>query len=165
MGLKHEPDVPVAQLLKQRITRGDGDVKNDAGILPRQPIDHGENNSFGSSRGRSDPELARRRIGEKLDIPDSLIKFVDGGDAAFEQRAAILRGLDAVRTPVEKRYTEYLFGVSKRSRNGRLGYRQSRCRFRHTARVGHGKENFQLAQLEPAPRALMSIHCCRAPYI
>ena len=116
------------------------------------------------SRGGSDPELARRRIGEKLDFPHSLIEFIEGGDAAFEQRAAILRGLDAVRTAVEQRYTEYLFCVGKRSRNGRLGYGESRCRFRHAARVGHGQENFQLAQLEPAPRALMSIHCCRAPY-
>ena len=64
----------------------------------------------------------------------------------------------AVRTAVEQRYAERLFRIGERSRNGGLGYRKSSCRFRHTARLGHSQENFQLPQLEPASRALMSVH-------
>ena len=161
--IKAKLDVPFAQLMRAA-ARGYGDVKDDAGILARQPIDHGENNSFGNAAGLRSA-THRRRIGEKLDIPDSLIDFIEGGDAAFEQRAAILRGLDAVRTAVEQRYPECLFCIGKRSRNGRLGYRKSRCRLRHTAGVGHRQENFQLAKLKPAPRALMSIHWTVCPII
>jgi hypothetical protein len=51
-----------------------------------------------------------------------------------------------VRTAVEQRYTERLFCIGKRSRNGRLGYRKSRCRLRHAAGVGHSQENFQLGE-------------------
>lgn len=55
------------------------------------------------------------RVDKKLYFPDPLIEFIEGSDAALEQRSSILRGLDAVRAAVEQRYTERMLCVGKRS--------------------------------------------------
>jgi hypothetical protein len=115
-------------LIEECAPRGYGDVKDSARVLVRQPVDCGENNTLGDARGGADPQFAGRRIGQKLDFPDPLIEFVECSNTAFEESAAILRELDALRTAVEQWYAENLFSIGERSRNGRLGYRKSRCR-------------------------------------
>ncbi len=90
-------------------------MKNNARVLARQPIDGVQNNTFGKACRSSNPQFTGRWVGKKLDFPDPLIEFIEGGDAAFEQRPAVLRWLDAVRAAVEQRYPERMLCIGKRS--------------------------------------------------
>src|SRR6185503_9317090 len=88
--VKAELDLSRAQLLKQRASRCDGNVKNNARILPRQPIDDGENDSFGGAGGGSYSQFTGGGIGQELDILNPLVDLVEGGDTPFEQCTPIL---------------------------------------------------------------------------
>jgi hypothetical protein len=62
-------------LIEERAARGNVDVKSNARILARRPIDDGEDNPLGNAGGGSDPQFTCRGVGEKLDVPDSLVAF------------------------------------------------------------------------------------------
>jgi hypothetical protein len=101
-------------LLYERVAGGNDDMKNNARILARQPIDGVENKAFGKACGRCNPQFTGRRVGQKLDFLDPLIKFIERRNAALEERLAILRGLDAVCAALEQRYTESMLCIGKR---------------------------------------------------
>src|SRR5437764_10660405 len=48
--------------------------------------------------------------------------------------------------------------IRDRPRNGRLGNRKPRCRFRHAAGLSDGEKDMQIAELEPASNAVVPIH-------
>src|SRR4029079_1448266 len=68
--IKAKLHVSLAQLIKECAPGGYSDVKDNARILVRQPIDRRKNNTFGNARGSSDPQFTGRWIGKKVDFLD-----------------------------------------------------------------------------------------------
>jgi hypothetical protein len=71
----------LTQLLYERVAGGNDDMKNNARVLARQPIDGVQNNTFGKACRGSNPQFTGRWVGKKLDFPDPLIEFIEGSDA------------------------------------------------------------------------------------
>src|SRR4051812_11314853 len=97
-----------------------------------------------------DPNFPRRRVGEEIDSFDALTKIVENGYAAVQQRAAIFRRLDALRTAVEQAHAEGVLEVCDGPGNCRLGCVQLSCRHAHTAGLNHGHQYMQIVELEAA---------------
>src|SRR5262249_14670884 len=92
----------LAQVVIQRRSSGQHDVKDGARILPRHSIDDGRNDSLGQSRARLNTQFSSPGIGQELNVLDALLELVEDGHASFEQRTAILRRLDTPRVGMEK---------------------------------------------------------------
>jgi hypothetical protein len=108
-------NVTIAQLIMELNALVVRNVKNDARVLPRQPMDHRKYDTLRQGWAAADSHLTCGGVGEKLDILQSLINLIEGGDAAFEQSAAVLRRLNAPRAAVEQSNAERMFSVGDRS--------------------------------------------------
>ena len=58
-----------------------------------------------------DPYFPSRRVGEKLDILESLAQVIEHGHAAIEQRATVLGRYDALPVAVQQAHAERMFQV------------------------------------------------------
>src|SRR5436190_859733 len=112
-----ELDIPLTQFTIERCCL---DMKRYAPMLPQQPIDHDLDHSRCKRVRASDPEFSRRRIGKKVNLVDALVQFVEDGNAAFDEGAAILSWLDTLRASIEEPDAEVVFHVGDSLRNGGL---------------------------------------------
>jgi len=118
---KNEIASPIAQgrHLQSQIIRW-VHVYNDARVFPEERFkDWGKDRRDGF--GATDPEFPSGRIGQKLDVPYSLLQFVKGCEAPLEKRMAVHSWLDAMRIAVEKSHAERAFEIGNHVRYGWLG--------------------------------------------
>ena len=87
-------------------------MKRHPRILPRKAIDNGRDKSCCHRFGTSDPYFSSIGIGQKFDLFHALPELVEHGDAALEQCAAVDRGLDPMRSPVEEAEPDSMLDVS-----------------------------------------------------
>src|SRR5664279_5406581 len=73
----HKIDVALVQFPVQCLHMAGHEMKHDARIAPREPLDNGGNEARGQQGAASDPHFARRRIGEKLDVLQGLAQVVE----------------------------------------------------------------------------------------
>ncbi len=98
----------------------------------------------------ADPHFPRGRIGQEFDVPDALLQFVENSDAAFEERVAVDRRLDATGAAVEKPHSERVFEIGDHLGNGGVGNTEVSRRLGHAAALNDGREDMQVPQLKPA---------------
>src|SRR5262245_30212661 len=97
-----EIDSALAQVSSLRIARTAGhDVKHDAGMTPRKPVNDSRHEARGQRWCGSDPHFAHGRVGEELDILHTLPQLVEGCVTAVEHGAAKPRELDAAWISLE----------------------------------------------------------------
>ncbi|HVV63618.1 MAG TPA: hypothetical protein VHD14_17855 [Pseudolabrys sp.] len=125
-------------------------VDCDPGIPAAKLTEHGREQTRDDRFVSADPDFARRRVGEEIDFLYALAKIVEYSDAAVEQRTAVFRRLDPLRTAVEQAHAQGVLEVRDGSRNGRLRRVQLRCRLAHAAALDHGHQNMQVVELEAA---------------
>src|SRR5262245_1000761 len=101
----------IAQVVKERGPLSYGDLKYDARILARQPVDDGEDDSLGNSGAGAQFHLSRRRVGKKLDILHSLFDLVEGRNAALEKSAAILGRFNTLRAALEQGHAKRMLCI------------------------------------------------------
>jgi hypothetical protein len=130
------------------------DVKNDAWIAPRQPINDGSEEAGGANQRIPNPHLPGRRVGEKLDVLHALAQFVEYGHAAIKQRATAISCFDPLAVALEQAYAERMFQFRDRSRNGGLSYVEALRRLPHAARLYHRHKDVQVLQLHPSSDAI-----------
>src|SRR5262245_28034462 len=100
--------------------------------------------------GTSNPQLARRWVRQKLNVPDALFELVKRGNAPPEQRLAIDGRLDALRASIEKPDAERMLEVGDHFRHCWWRDPKLRGRLAHAATLRDGQEHMQIAQLEPS---------------
>ena len=129
-----------------------------ARMLPRQPINDGQNDSFRQTSTGSDPQLSCGRIGEKLDVLHALSQF---RQRQRSPRLSSARPYTSVRSPAgcgRRSAPQAVLHVSDRPRYCRLGNRKFFRRFRHAARMCHSEEYIQLSELKPASDPVIPMH-------
>ena len=104
-----EIDIALAQFTAQWLQICGHEMKYDARIAPRQPVDDGRNKARRQNGGASDPDFAGHGVGEKLDVLHRLAQVVECGHTAIEQGAAILGRRDALVVADEQSYPEGAF--------------------------------------------------------
>jgi len=82
--------------------------------LPKQRRQHRGRRRFRAP----DPHFSHRRIGQKLDIPDALLQFIEGGLAPQYQRAAVGRCLDTPWATIEQPHADRVLELGNHSRHG-----------------------------------------------
>src|SRR5262245_10821721 len=100
--------------------------------------------------GTSNPQLAGRRVRQKLNVPDALFELVKRGNAAPEQRLSIDGRLDALRASIEKLDAELVLEVGDHFRHSWWGDPKLRDRLAHAATLRDSQEYMQITQLEPS---------------
>jgi hypothetical protein len=95
----------------------------------------------------ADTQFARRRIGEKFDVPDPLPELVEHGEAAPDDRLAVLRRLDAPGAALEQPHAERMLEIGDRARDCRLRGAETLRRLRHAAGLDHRHEHAHVVQL------------------
>src|SRR5262249_112509 len=93
----------------QRFRLGACDMKSNARILFRYPINDVGDEARGDKRITSDSDLASRRIGKEFDILHTLAQVVENSHAAIEQRPPVLCWDNCLAVTVEETHTERLF--------------------------------------------------------
>src|SRR5262245_37375548 len=85
-----------------------------------------------SDRERAcNPDFARCRISQMLDVPDTLFQFVEYCCASFEQRIAVHSWLDSLRRSIQKSHAKRMLKISDDPRDRRLGNSELYSRFSH----------------------------------
>src|SRR5262249_42281780 len=74
-----EVKAPRVQFTMQEVRPGGHDMKNNAGVTPREPIDDGGDKAVSARQCVSDPHLSDCRIGKKLDMLHTLAQIVEYG--------------------------------------------------------------------------------------
>ncbi len=124
------------------------DSHSHAGILMGKSF-HDRREDRGRDRVVApEPYLTDRRVGQELDVPDALLEFIEHRVAALQQRAAIHRGLDALRPAVEKPHTERVLKIADGLRHRRLGHVELLSRLGHAAPLHDRDEDVQIAHSE-----------------
>jgi len=123
-----------------------------------EPIDDGQYGSRRCVLGASDPQFARRRVSEKLDVFKALSQLIENRKAALDDRTPALRRLDPDRTAIKEANPECMFKVADRPRNRRLGSTKALRGLVHAAGLNHGHENAHIMQLDAALNALDFVH-------
>src|SRR5215472_5734177 len=129
---------------------------DDARVFPQERFDdrgQDRRNGFGAS----DLDLSRGWIGQKRDVPYSLLQFIEGRMASLEKRMAVHRRLDPMRMAIEQSHAKRAFKIRNDVRNGRLGDAKLRGGLRHAASLGHRVEHMQIAQPEPPADLILPI--------
>src|SRR5436309_3436900 len=95
---------------------GDG-MEGHLLMFPRQPIDAGRYDRNAKRIGSADAQLARRRIGQEVDVLNALAQIVEDRDTALLQSKTEGGRHDAASTAVNEAYAERTFQFCNR-----LGY-------------------------------------------
>src|SRR5262245_48944555 len=99
-------------------------VKNQFWMSAGQLFDDGRYQAGRERFGASDAQLARRRIGEKVNLIYAPIDLVEDSHAALQECAAVERRLCPMLAAIQESHTEHLFQVSDRLGNDGLGDRE-----------------------------------------
>jgi hypothetical protein len=125
-------------------------VNGNPRMLSAQPTEDGRQEAGNEGFVASNPDLANRRIGEKLDVPHSLTQVVEDSHPTIQQCATVDGGLDALRAPIEKSNPERAFQICNGPGHGGLGHVEFVGRFSHAAGLNNGHQNIELAEFQPA---------------
>src|SRR5262245_45852178 len=90
------------------------DLKDDARIGARKPIDDGGDKAFSARQCVPDLHLPGRRVGEKLDVLHTLAQVIERGHSAIEQRTTVLGRFDSSAMAFEQAYAERLLELRNR---------------------------------------------------
>src|SRR5262249_51369136 len=85
------------------------------------------------------------------DVSDALLQCIENLNAAFEERVAVDRRLDALSAAVEKPHAERVFEIGDHLGNRGLRNAEVLRRFGHAAALNDRREHMQVPQLKPAP--------------
>ena len=77
-------------------------MTHDARISSRQSVDHSCDESGAPTDRRRDPDFPRRRVGEEFNVLHALPQFIEYGNAAPDERAAVRRRRNAARAAIKK---------------------------------------------------------------
>src|SRR3954470_17814793 len=89
-------------------------------MFASQPVNDSHDKTGSHRLGTSDADFPHRRISEKLDVLDALPQLVEDRQSSLDERAAVLRRLDAMGASVQERHSERMLQVSDRPRYRRL---------------------------------------------
>src|SRR5262249_48826764 len=153
-----EINAALGQLAAQQRGRAGHDVKRDAPVTPREPIDDGRDEACSERIGAADPRLAGRRVAEILNILDALPELFEGDDAAVHERAPIGRGLDPLRKAIEQRDADRVLEVRNCLRDDLHRNSELMGRLAHAACLRHGLEHVQVPQLDAASDPVCPLH-------
>src|SRR5215471_12543428 len=115
----------------------------------RKSFDHRGKYDASHEFGVSNRQLARSGIRKELDVPDALLQFVEGCEAALKQRLAIASGLDALWVAVKQPHPERVLKIGDHFRHGRLRDAEIRSCLRHAAALHDREKQMQVPQLQP----------------
>ena len=96
-------DVTLAQFTVQRLRGVGHEMKGDARIALRELDRSPRKQSLRRNDGASNPHVASRRVGEKLDVIHGLAQFIEHRCPAVEQGAAVFGRLDALAVRSSRR--------------------------------------------------------------
>jgi hypothetical protein len=134
------------------------EVKDDARIAPRKPIDDGGNEARGEMESAPDPHFSGLWVREKLDVLDALAQGIENSRSAVEQRATIPGRFNALAVAIEQANAERLLQFRDRSRNCGLRGIEPFGRLQHAARLYDRHEDIQVVQFHPASDAIGHLH-------
>src|SRR3954453_5054912 len=96
----------LVQVRREGIERDVVDIQDYAWTLLGKPLD---DRRKGSGRNRlvaADPHFTGARVGEEVDVPDSLFKLMESRKTSLEKGAAVDRRLDTQRPPIQQPYAK-----------------------------------------------------------
>jgi len=128
-------------------------VHNNPRVLPCHAINDGGDEPSHQRFWASNPHLADTWISQELNVSNSLLQFIEDDMPARKQRMRIDRGLDTLGASVEKPNPKCILQARDGFRNGGLGHSETPCALGHAAALDDGRENVQVAQLEPSTDA------------
>jgi hypothetical protein len=108
-------------------------------------------------RGTTNPDFARLRVGQEIDVVDSLPELVEGGASAPEQSLAVDRGLDPARAAIEQADAEHLLQSGDDVGHGRLRQPELARRPGHAAGLDDGGQDLQIAKAQAAADAFFGV--------
>ena len=106
----------------------------------------------------SDPQLPRRRIGQKLWSLHALLQFIEDRGAAIEQCSPEHRGFDAARTPIEQTHTKRMLQVRDGLRNDRMRNCQILRGFGNAAPFHNREQDVEVPQFDPTTDPVRPSH-------
>jgi hypothetical protein len=124
----------------------------------RKPVDDGQNWPARSVLAAPDAQFTRCWVAEEFNILHPLSELIEDRKSALEDRLAILRRPDAIRTAIEEAHAESVFEVGNRSRNGGLRGCKALRRFVHAASLHHGHEDPHVMQFQATLNTLDLVH-------
>jgi hypothetical protein len=114
----------------------------------REPTDDRTQERDRSGQRTSDPHLATGRVGQELDILDSLPQLIEYRPRARQQRVPVHGGLDTARAAVEKLRAQGVFEIGNHLRHGGLRYAELRGGLCHAPVLDDREEQVQVPQFE-----------------
>jgi len=133
-------------------------VEVNAGMLAREALDDGRQQSGRNAFGAADAQLARGRVGHKSKLLDAMLELVENGQAAPGKGATIGRRFDTAAAAVEQTKPQRVLHVRDRLRYRRLRDRKLGRRLGHAPLLHHGEKNMQVPQLETASDTIDPLH-------
>jgi hypothetical protein len=133
-----EIDVTFAKFTVHRFCKRGNEVKHDARIAPREPIDDRKAKARCQQGIASDSNFPSRRVGEKLDVLQALSQIIKYGYSTIEQRAPVLGWFHALTVAIEQAHAKRMLQFRNRSRNDRLNSVQVFRRLPHAAGLHNG---------------------------
>ena len=100
------------------------------------------------------------RIANEFDISDSLSQLVERSAGSHQQRCAARGWNDAMRTPIQKSYTDRMLQDGNRLRDRGSRYTELGAGFRHAAVFNDGQEDEQVTQPQSAANLLVPLDRC-----
>src|SRR5438128_457277 len=105
-------ELALPQLVEKHRWRSRLDMKADVRILPRYPVDDGDNDpDLRDRRSRTNTHLSCGRVRDGLDLLDPLQELIKDSDASLDESAAGRRRLDALGAAIEERDTKRVLHV------------------------------------------------------
>src|SRR5581483_1945503 len=140
------------------------DVDDRPRVELAEALEDGRQDAGSNGFRAAHPHLARRRVGEPFDLPQSLLELIERRPAAAQKRLAVGGELDALRLTVEEPHSQRVLERGDYFRNGRLGDAEIRCRLRHASRFHDRHEDAQVAQTQAPPnKAVQVFEKCHKP--
>jgi hypothetical protein len=122
------------------------DAQLDLGVAQGKALDHRRQDPGRHRFRASDPDFAKFRIGQALDILDARAQFVERDLAAPHQRGAIDRELDAARSAIEHGRVERVLERGDRLGDRGLRHAEARAGLGHAAVLHDRKQDVQVPQ-------------------
>src|ERR1700704_5813692 len=110
----------------------------------------------------SDVDFTRCRIGQELNLFDTLSEFVEDGHASLDDCPPVSREFNTPSAAIQQSDAKRMFHVGYRFGYDRLRHRKLPCSFSHAAGLHHGQQNMQVPQFESAPDAIAPRHAAHS---
>jgi hypothetical protein len=98
------------------------DTQDDLWIGLQKLVNQVGQESGCGGHGTPDPDLPKRWVGQKFDVPDGLPQFIECGSRTIEQSLSVKSGLDTAWAAVEQSRVQCQFEIGNRFRNVWLRY-------------------------------------------